>query len=203
VRLLNLPPQLRNKMQYILLAGIHNTRFAKANGGVCRMLAGVGPNGEKYAEVCLRTDLERLAAGVPIELPDDVNGGSQPWVLEFHFLGWLADLLGAHGLGPWPESFQARHCCRDCWWCSKCWCANLPPDCRERAAKREHCEGCEGEAERELPELLADLETLRGDFRTKKSRVDFMRDRGISKTCARPTHLPPHTLACMHPSSDA
>ena len=68
VRLLNLPPQLRNRPDKLMVWGIYNTRFAKENGGVLRMLSGVGPDGTYYDEACLRTDLEALQTGIEMEV---------------------------------------------------------------------------------------------------------------------------------------
>lgn len=67
-RIVNLPPQLRNRPNSLLVIGLYNTKFAKANGGVCRMIGGVGPDGKEYDEVCLRTDLEALRHGIPMEV---------------------------------------------------------------------------------------------------------------------------------------
>lgn len=68
VRLINLPLQLRNRADKLLVLGLYNTRFAKENGGVTRMISGVGPDGTYYDEVCLRTDLEALRRGVEMEV---------------------------------------------------------------------------------------------------------------------------------------
>jgi hypothetical protein len=68
IRLLNYPIQIRNKQDKILVYNIYNTKFAKANGGVCRMVAGVDPDGSCYDEVCLRTELEALQRGIELEV---------------------------------------------------------------------------------------------------------------------------------------
>ena len=149
-RVLNLPPQLRNRPNKILLLGIFAVRWAKSRGGVLRMISGIGPDGEEFDEISLRSELLRLREGVEMEIPNDATGGMETWVVEIHLLGWLADLLGAHGLGPWPESFQARHACRDCWWHSGCWCAYLPKGSMEARAKRPHADGCRNHSPRGL-----------------------------------------------------
>ena len=73
-RIVNLPPQLRNRPNKLLLLGLYNTKFAKANGGVCRMISGVGPDGTEYDEICLRTDLETLRDGVEMQVPAVKSG---------------------------------------------------------------------------------------------------------------------------------
>ena len=107
------------------------------------MISGIGPDGEEFDEISLRSELLRLREGVEMEIPNDATGGMETWVVEIHLLGWLADLLVAHGLGPWPESFQERHACRDCWWHSGCWCAYLPKGSMEARAKRPHANEAE------------------------------------------------------------
>ena len=124
-------------------------------------------------------------------------------IIEVHGLGWLADLLGAHELGPWPASFQARHSCRDCWWHTTCWCAKLAPGARELNAKRAHATGCRSRVCRTREELQRDQAFIGGPFRTKQLRTEAMRDRGISRQhCVRAarTKLTPPTLT-PHPTT--
>ena len=110
--------------------------------------------------------------------------------MELHLLGWLADLLGAHGLGPWPESFQARHPCRDCWWHTSCWCATLAPGSAEANSKRPHADGCRNRICRTKEELVRDMAIIGGPFRTIKARTDAQRDLGVSKAHCVLSHLP-------------
>jgi hypothetical protein len=197
-RIVNLPLQFRNKRAFLVLLGLYQAKFAKAHGGVCRMISGVGPDGTKFDEVCLRTDLEKLSKGVPMDIPDDDNGGTSEWIVEVHLLGWLADLLGAHGLGPWPESFQAHHSCRDCWWHTTCWCAYAPPDSRRAQQRRPHVNGCRHGTERGLAELQRDLQVVCGEFRTKKGRADTQRDLGLARG-----HCVLMNLPDSNPTTDA
>ena len=193
IRMLNLPLQLRNRMDKLLLFGIYNVKWAKAHGGVLRMLCGVDENGgADDNDRNLRTDLQRLLAGVPMSIPDDVNGGVMQIILEVHHVGWLADLLGAGGLSYFPESFSARHPCKDCWWHSSCWCAHVLPDSQEARAKRPHAAGCRGVANvpRTHDEMLAKVRTLRETkFSSKQARSDAMRDAGVSKLRCVLEHL--------------
>ena len=121
----------------ILLFGVYNVKWAKKKGGVLRMMCGVCQDGKADdADINLRTDLLRLLAGVPMSIPDDVHGGTMEIILEAHHLGFLADLLGAAGLSHFPESFCARHPCKDCWWHSSCWCSYVVPGSREARTAR-------------------------------------------------------------------
>lgn len=181
LRLVNLPVQIRNRSDKLLVLGLYNVKFAKVNGGVCRMICGVGPEGEVYDEECLRAELEVLRNGVEMEIPDDTHGGKETVIVEFHLLGWLADLLGAHGLGPWPESFSsARHCCRDCWWHSGCWCAHIPPGSRDARSKRPHAEGCRHGEPRLLAELQQDMSLVRSFSGAKTRKKQLATEKGIA-----------------------
>ena len=111
-------------------------------------------------------------------------------IVEVHLVGWLADLLGAHGLGPWPESFQARHACRDCWWNTICWCAKKAPGSRESQSKTPHAPGCRNRVCRTHEELVRDMATIGGSFRTLKLRAETQRDLGVSKAHCVLSHLP-------------
>ena len=200
IKINNLPKNIRTRRDKILLFGIWNVKFAKKVGGVLRMLCGVSLDGTVHSETCLRTELLQLMRGVEMDIPNDAVGGKERWIVEVHHTGWLADLLGAHGLGPWPESFQARHACRDCWWHTGCWCAHLPPGHRELRSKRPHAEGCRVEAQepelcpepppRSLEELQQDLQELRSTtFTTKKAAADAHRDKGIARVHCALEHL--------------
>ena len=185
----NLPVQIRTRRDKLLLFGIWNTKFAKkTNGGILRMLCGMNEDGDRVSEVCMRTELEMLRRGVEMDIPNDITGGKDNVIVEAHITGWLADLLGVHTLGPWPESFKAQHCCRDCWWSTGCWCSHLPPGDREFASKnRPHTNGCRGVSDPDdmlrLPEELEqDIQMLKTTkFRTKQLAKDARRDKGIAK----------------------
>ena len=181
VRVLNLPLQIRNRMDKILLFGVYNVKWAKKHGGVMRMMCGVDANGKfDDADINLRTELLRLQAGVEMTIPDDVNGGTMPIILEAHHLGWLADLLGAAGISHFPESFCARHPCKDCMWHSSCWCSHVLPNSQEARAKRPHAEGCRGMGivPRTSEDVLSKVHAIRSTtFTSKKARADAYRAR--------------------------
>ena len=182
-----LPVQIRTRRDKVLLYAIWNTKFAKGKGGMLRMLCGMDQDGSIVENVCLRTELDRLRAGVEMEIPNDVTGGKQKVIVEADITCWLADLLGTHTLGPWPESFQAQHCCRDCWWSTGCWCSHLPAGHRHLKAVRAHTHGCRGVTDCEMmprsrQELEEDLHILRTTkFRTKELARQARRDKGIGK----------------------
>ena len=192
----NLPKHVRVSHDQLHLVALYNTKFAKKHGGVVRMLTGVSDDGTRHFERAkdgsvrpentLAYDHERGIEGVPIELPNDETGGTKRWVLEMHSLGWTADLLGAGGLGPFPEGFTARHPCRDCWWHTGCWCAYARAE--ELQKRKEHELGCrwgEGGQEchpcRTAAELDANQATLRSvTFKTKVAREEALRMYGVN-----------------------
>ena len=146
LRILNLPPHIRDTFNNLLLLGIYSTKWAKTRGGVCRMLCDVhDQTGVQEDGVSLRSEMELLLKGVPMEIPDDVRGGKLKIILEVGWMGLCADLLGAAGAGPWPECFQAQHPCYDCWWHSSCFCAYLPLNSRESRRKQAHDPQCRQE----------------------------------------------------------
>ena len=190
-RMLNLPKAIRNTFCNLLLGGLYQVAFAKQNGGVTRMVAGVGPDGTIYDELCLRKEIEEMTKGRVVTIPDDANGGTEEIVLEIHMLGWLCDLLGAGGLGPYPESFSATHPCRDCWWHTGCWCAHVPPGSRDARRKgRAHAPGClmatcqecddyVARGEDEMRTMLADVQQT--TFTSQAAMKQAFRERGINK----------------------
>mmetsp|Transcript_34198 Transcript_34198/g.77495 ORF Transcript_34198/g.77495 Transcript_34198/m.77495 type:complete len:178 (-) Transcript_34198:28-561(-) len=177
---------MRDQQDKILLLGLYSTKHAKPLGSTCRMLCGIHQStGKVYVEPCLRDDLLKIQAGVgPFLISDDKHGGTMAIILEAHFLGFSADLLGAHGLGPWPESFQARHACLDCWWNSRCFCAYLPIGSPELSAgKAQHSEGCRGRMElRTQQGFQQDIIRLQSErFTSQKKREDALRAAGVNQ----------------------
>ena len=109
------------------------------------MLTGVdGSSGQVYHEVTLRSELLLLAQGIPLVIPDDINGGLVEIDFEVHWLGLCGDLLGHAEFGPWPECFQSQHPCYDCMWHRNCDCAFLPFNASEGRRKFAHKTGCSG-----------------------------------------------------------
>jgi len=148
-----------------------------------------GPGGQQYAEFCLAAELEKLRVeGVPFTLPDRVNGGmeKEPRVLKLGSIGFAADQLGAHELGPWTECFSARYCCRNCWWTPSCPCAHLPPGVAEQNdPPLVHSEHCHRKAAampplRTAAELGLQVTTLR-NCKTATARKPLYTRFGMSK----------------------
>jgi hypothetical protein len=190
-RWLNLPKHIRNTFAHLVLGGLYQVLYAKQNGSVLRMVSGVGEDGTIYDEMCLRRELDEMAKGAVVTIPDDVNGGTMEISLQIHLIGWLCDLLGAGGLGPYPESFSATHPCRDCWWHTGCWCAHVPPGGREARRKgRPHAAGCLMQecqecddfiprGEHEMRSLVSQVQER--EFTSKTTMKDAFRERGINK----------------------
>ena len=182
-RIINFPKHLRDAFDSLLLLGLYNVKHAKRAGGVCRMLAGVHQEtGEKYDEFSFARELDQLRVGHPIEIPDDVNGGTMTVLLEVHFIGLCADLLGAAGCGPWTECFRAQHPCLDCWWHSSCFCAYLPANSSEARRKGAHHADCKRLAPRTDEETLRIISTIKDtQFSSKAARATAMRQGGVYK----------------------
>lgn len=191
-RVINLPQHVRDQFDSLLLLALYNVKHCKPAGGVCRMFTGIHQEtGEQYDEQTLRHELELLRQGVEIEMPDDDNGGVKDVILECHFLGLCADLLGAAGAGPWPECFQAKHPCYDCWWHSKCFCAYVPAHASEQRRKGAHEPGCKSCAPRTEAETLGLIKTIATtQFNSKKAREAAMTDSGIRKLHSAIQYLP-------------
>lgn len=193
-RIINLPPQLRDRQDQILLLALYSCKHAKKLGGESRMICGIHQEtGEEYDERSFRRDLLELMAGVPFMIPDDVNGGLMPIICECHFLGMSLDLLGAAQIGPWPQSFQATHPCLDCWWHSRCWCAHLPADSQELDSGEPHAEGCRNGTMvlRTQAGFFEDNARLRAtQFSSKAARNEALRCAGVSKVHCGLMYIP-------------
>lgn len=195
LRIINLPPVFRDDYDNVLLNCIYQVKRAKSLGGTCRMICGIdGASGKAYSEMSFRSDMLELMEGIPLEIPDDVNGGKMSIILEACWLGLSGDLLGVAGFGPWPESFTAQHPCLDCWWHSSCFCARLPLGSRElqRRPTSAHSPGCRGRMElRTEAELQQAVQRVRGTtYRNKKARADDLRDFGLNTVHSAIQHIP-------------
>ena len=180
--IINYEPHDRNSMENQLLLGLWNVKSAKKHGGPSRMISGIDPDtGDEYDEWTPACELDGTTVIEGVEIPNDVSGGVMKIDVEIHFLFFRADALGAHALGPWTESFQAHHCCRDCWFHSKCPCAYLPRGSGE-LANVTHVASCRQQELRTAEESHNSLEALRRRvFRSKKARADAYRAAGVGK----------------------
>ena len=113
----------------------------------------------------------------------------EPWILKVGGLGFSADMLGGHELGPWPEGFTARYPCKNCWWASSCPCAHLPLEEAERRARLPckdpvhlaHVPHCRRNALRSAEELWSDLAEVRTSSCCVTARKTLMSYKSISK----------------------
>lgn len=70
-----------------------------------RVLCGIDQLGKHHpGEHNLAKDLQGLAEGISIVLPDDERGGEKTYTLKFWLLAGSADMLAANSLGPYAES---------------------------------------------------------------------------------------------------
>ena len=110
----------------------------------------------------------------------------EPRILKLGSIGFAADQLGAHELGPWTECFSARYCCRNCWWTPSCPCAHLPPGEAElRVPPLVHAEHCHRKAAEMPPlrtaaELGAQVTALRSS-KTVTAMKTLYTEYGMSK----------------------
>ena len=190
---LNLPASMRTDHEFLFLFGIWASKFATKEGGMARMISGIDADGNDTEEFTYRHELELLRDGaVVVNLPDDKVGGLRSWELEVEYQGSSADLLGCGQMGHTPESYSARHPCKDCMWHSSCWCAHASDSDRPRKG-RQHADGCLGSDIR-LRTLeahnatLARLRTTR--FKTKAARAEDFKNAGISKLFCAVEKLP-------------
>ena len=137
------------------------------------------------------SELAELRDGaVTCVLPDDINGGEIEWQLEVEYQGSSADALGHAQAGPWPESFSAQHCCKDCWWHSSCWCKHASATDHKRKQST-HADGCRGALViRTVSEHNDTLSRLRCTAFTSEARhADALRAAGLGKLHCTLDHI--------------
>lgn len=146
------------------------------------MIGGVGPDGTVYDEISYRKELELLRDGaITVEIPDDINGGTETIELEVEYQGSDADLLGLQQLSRLPDSFTALHPCKDCWFTTGCDCAHAIEDPLHKTPCE--IEGCRGCGARTLEEQQADLHRIDNTyFSSKAKREAACREAGVSAT---------------------
>ena len=131
IALLNLPLFMRHYFDHILLVAIAQSKWATANGGITRILCGVGEDGEElktpndainlFAEI--RASKERK---ITINLPDDANPGNEKGIDYTLILGITCislDWLANGAFGPFAEAVSANRPCFKCMWTPQCGCA--------------------------------------------------------------------------------
>ena len=127
--LVNLELRVRHYVDHVLMLALWAVQFAKDNGGMSRMLTGVGVDGVPHHDgVTLAGELDTgREGGVMIDLPDDTaESGLRKWRLRIYMLLFSLDWLAAGAFGPFASSVSARRPCVKCKWTSACPCAFLP-----------------------------------------------------------------------------
>ena len=101
-----MPAAERFKTDNILLPVLAKSSVYKAKG-MARVLCGVGETGVQYDEVNFAADMRRLAEGVVISIPDDINGSYKKVRLKAYIIVVSADFCAAQSLLPFVESTRA------------------------------------------------------------------------------------------------
>ena len=188
--LLNLPLRMRHYSDHVLLLALYNEAYAKAHGGLVRMLTGIGTDGKKYEDGATLAHELALGEKSPIiELPNDDDPTGEPikWRLRlfFHLMSfdWLAD----GEFGPFAASVAARRPCSNCMWTASCPCAFLARD-DPRQAEITHSDQCMGVLPRTHEGVMATVRELRG-LKTAAARGRLATATGIFSAHFASEHL--------------
>jgi hypothetical protein len=189
--LLNLPPRMRHYADHLLLLALYNSRYSKQNGGLSRLLTGIGSDGKNYKDPTnLSMELELGTNSPFIQLPDvDDPSKMKTWRLRIHVLFISLDWLAVGDFGPFAGSVSARRPCWKCKWTASCPCAFIAPNDPRRAADyvpplvhSALCKGYEPRTHASVIELTRELHELElaVTATTGKTRVkDFRTESGI------------------------
>jgi hypothetical protein len=131
VCLLNLPLFMRHYFDHILLVAIAQAKWAAANGGITRILCGVGKDGKQLDTpsdaINLFSEIRASKEGkITINLPDDENPSNEAGIDYILILGITCislDWLANGAFGPFAESVSAHRPCFKCMWTPECGCA--------------------------------------------------------------------------------
>ena len=159
----NLPLRVRHYADHVLMLALYNSIYAKARGGLCRMLTGIGADGTQYEDGCTFAGELALGESSPtIELPDDADptGGRITFRLRLYLLLVSLDWLAAGEFGPFAGSVSARRPCTKCHWLRVCGCAHLSRS-DPRLESMEHHEECLGVAPRTHAQVMETVRELR------------------------------------------
>ena len=195
--LLNLPPRLRHYADHILLLLLYNSRYSKANGGLSRLLTGIGSDGTKYDDTTNLAAEIRLGVNSPlINIPDvDDPSKQKTWRLRVFVIFVSLDWLAVGDFGPFAGSVSARRPCWKCKWTANCPCAFIAPNDPRRApgyvlregevalVHTEHCKGYEPRTHDSVITLTRELHALEvagiAGVRNKTRIADFRTGSGI------------------------
>ena len=142
----NLPHRIRHYHDHMLLLALYNSRYSKKNGGLVRMLTGIGVDGTQHEDgVTFSGELALGTASPIVTLPNDDDPTGEPveWRLRIFLLLMSLDWLAAGDFGPFAGSVSARRPCPKCMWTQSCPCAFLAQDDpqRELVCHATHCRG--------------------------------------------------------------
>ena len=192
--MVNLPLRIRHYADHILLLALYNSRYAKANGGLSRMLTGIGADGTQYDDSCTFAGELALGERSPmIHLPNDADPDGEPVIkrLRLFFLLVSLDWLASGDFGPFAGSVSARRPCGKCYWFGGCPCSHLPhSDPRLKTMEHhEHCRRVQPRTSSEVMKTVCELRELAKRSRTKTRRADLSTATGIFSAHFASEHL--------------
>lgn len=117
--IINLPLNMRNAHEYLLLSSFVNSKLLKDKGGLQWSMCGVDAHGKTVVPNSLSAAF--LTGEYEVMLPDDDNpmGPDILWYVQLHFVIAEADYLSNTAMGFTPESTSASHPCPECMWVLK------------------------------------------------------------------------------------
>jgi hypothetical protein len=127
--LVNLPLRVRHYVDNVLLIALYRAVYAKENGGLSRMLTGIGCDGVPHHDgVTMAAEVKvGKGEGTRIVLPDNsASSGEKEWCLRIFILLFSLDWLASGDFGPFAAAVSARRPCGKCLWTQACPCAFLP-----------------------------------------------------------------------------
>ena len=163
--LLNLPLSMRHYADHLLLLAVYHSRYAKKNGGLARLLTGIGADGTQYSDPNnLACELDLGSDSPMITLPNDEDP-TQPDItyrLRIFFLFISLDWLAAGDFGPFAGSVSARRPCPKCMWTAGCACSWMSAEDPRRSTvvHSEHCLGLKPRTHSGVMETMAELREL-------------------------------------------
>ena len=192
--LVNLPLRMRHYADHMLMLALYNSRYAKANGGLSRILTGVGADGTKYDDGCTFADELALDEDSPmIELPNDADpkGEALTFRLRLFFALASLDWLASGEFGPFAGSVSARRPCGKCEWFAGCACSFLPRSDPRRLTMQHHahCRGCTPRTHAAVMQTVTELRELASQDRKKTAMKTLSTDTGIFSTHFASEHL--------------
>ena len=158
----NLPLRIRYYHDFILLLAVYNSRYAKKNGGLSRMLTGIGSDGKEYNDgVTFAAELALGTESPYIEFPNDADPRAPPRRVRLRLFLLLISLdwLASGDFGPFAGSVSARYPCGKCMWTANCPCAHLSAN-DPRRKKLKHSTHCRASAPRTHDSVLVEMRKL-------------------------------------------